>query len=599
VTVAELAPSHPLATPAAPRILAILYLRLSDLREADLNEDGTGKTFADREQKLRELAARLSWGVFKVIVENDLPRTPKGKTRTGKGKARPASAFKRVKVTMPDGATAMRVWRPGFREVLDHLTAGRAHALLAEDLDRVMRDPRDLEDFIDVVEPRKLNARSLAGSLTITDGGTDSEITMARLMVAVANKSSRDTSRRVAAGRERKVINGEYGGGPRPFGYEADGLTLRPSEAAVIEECSQRVLQIDQRTGKLTALRSLARELRTAVDAADQAEAVLADLRSAVERRNAALADVRDTLRQHEAGQADLTAVVEAAEVFEGADVVAGADAIERQEALVAHLRIKGVPTANGQPWTAAALRWALLRPRNCGIRVFRGEEWGPAPWPAIIPEDTFRAVQGLLTDPSRKSGPGAAPRWLGSGIYLCGECKDGTTCLVSGGRNHQPRYKCRAAWHITRNAAAVDDMVIKAIVRRLLRPDAVDLIPVTDDGVDIPALRAEAAAIRRNLNEMAEDRALGLIDRGQMLRATAKANTRLAEIDEVLAAYVPSPLVPLLGAEDVRAAWDAQPLSIKRAVLDTLFTVTILPMGQQGSGFNPSTVDIRPKLAA
>ena len=44
---------------------------------------------------------------------------------------------------MPDGTVKMRVFRPGFRSVLDDLTGGRANALLAEDLDRVCRD-----DFI-------------------------------------------------------------------------------------------------------------------------------------------------------------------------------------------------------------------------------------------------------------------------------------------------------------------------------------------------------------------------------------------------------------------------------------------------------------------
>src|SRR5947209_19030458 len=108
---------------------AIIYLRLSDLRDDDLNENGDGATFSSREEKVRELAERLGWTVFKVIIENDIDRK--------NGKARNASAFKRRKVTLPDGSVVLRVVRPGFREMLDHLRAGRAHAVLAEDLDRV------------------------------------------------------------------------------------------------------------------------------------------------------------------------------------------------------------------------------------------------------------------------------------------------------------------------------------------------------------------------------------------------------------------------------------------------------------------------------
>ena len=70
----------------------------------------------------------------------------------------------------------MRVYRPGFRSIIDDLDAGRANALLAEDLDRVLRDPRDAEDLIDCVQSTGANVDSLSGSLRLTNGGTDAEI---------------------------------------------------------------------------------------------------------------------------------------------------------------------------------------------------------------------------------------------------------------------------------------------------------------------------------------------------------------------------------------------------------------------------------------
>ncbi len=48
-------------------------------------------------------------------------------------------------------------------------------------------------------------------------------------------------------------------------------------------------------------------------------------------------------------------------------------------------------------------------------------------------------------------------------------------------------------------------------------------------------ALRSEAAAIRTNLNELAADKALGLIDRAQLLAATHRGRTRLGEIETAL----------------------------------------------------------------
>ncbi|RJQ92751.1 hypothetical protein [Amycolatopsis panacis] len=53
-------------------VKAIIYLRLSDLKPDDLDEPGNGNTFSSREQNLRELAKRLGWTVYEVIIENDV-----------------------------------------------------------------------------------------------------------------------------------------------------------------------------------------------------------------------------------------------------------------------------------------------------------------------------------------------------------------------------------------------------------------------------------------------------------------------------------------------------------------------------------------------
>ncbi len=62
-------------------------------------------------------------------------------------------------------------------------------------------------------------------------------------------------------------------------------------------------------------------------------------------------------------------------------------------------------------PWIYGRLREVLIRPRNAR-RLSRGrpegdpsgfEIVGPAAWPAIADEDTWRAVHAVLTDPSRR----------------------------------------------------------------------------------------------------------------------------------------------------------------------------------------------------
>lgn len=196
---------------------AVLYCRISD------SKGGPGDGVRDQEADLRRQATQLGWGIGRVIVEND------------------TSAFKRRTVTLPNGERALRVIRPGWRALLDDLASGQADGLIALDLDRAARDPRDLEDLIDVVEAKhpRLPVESVTGSLKLAN---DADVTMARIQVAIANKSSRDTARRVARARLRQAEAGSWGGGGRPFGFLADGITVDPCEAAELRKAIDAVL---------------------------------------------------------------------------------------------------------------------------------------------------------------------------------------------------------------------------------------------------------------------------------------------------------------------------------------------------------------------
>jgi site-specific DNA recombinase len=197
---------------------AVIYARISDDRE------GASAGVARQEADARALADRLGWSVSEVVIEND------------------TSAYKRRKVSLPNGRTELRVVRPGFRRLLDLIAVGDVDGLIAYDLDRTARDPRDLEDLIDAVESRhpRLPVESVTGSLRLAN---DSDVTMARVMVAVANKASRDSSRRIKRKHEELAQAGKYaGGGARRYGYERDGVTVREDEAEVIRLAASRVL---------------------------------------------------------------------------------------------------------------------------------------------------------------------------------------------------------------------------------------------------------------------------------------------------------------------------------------------------------------------
>jgi site-specific DNA recombinase len=223
-----------------------IYLRLSDARIEE--------AFEGRETKLRAFADTLGWTVHRVVVENDVYPD---------GRVKPASAWRRRKIKTPSGGVELRTVRPGFRSMVDDIVTGRVNGLLAEDLDRVLRQPRDGEDLLDAVEQKRANVRSLSGSLKLTDGGTSDERFTARILAAAATKSSEDTARRVRDSRER-WFGKSYQGGPRPYGFVhaqdteqyQRTLLIVDDEADVIRKAADDILNKD------ISLRSIARDLR-------------------------------------------------------------------------------------------------------------------------------------------------------------------------------------------------------------------------------------------------------------------------------------------------------------------------------------------------
>jgi site-specific DNA recombinase len=131
--------------------------------------------------------------------------------------------------------------RPEYARCLEALDSGLLDGLLVYDLDRLHRQPRELEDFIVLCEQRKLtNVASVSGEIDLTTADGQFQ---ARILGAVAKKESDDKSRRIRRKHEELAAAGKVsGGGSRPYGYEADKRTIRASEAAIVRECARRFL---------------------------------------------------------------------------------------------------------------------------------------------------------------------------------------------------------------------------------------------------------------------------------------------------------------------------------------------------------------------
>ena len=107
-------------------------------------------------------------------------------------------------------------------------------------------------------------------------------------------------------------------------------------------------------------------------------------------------------------------------------------------------------------------------------------------------------------------------------------------------------------------------------------------------------ALREEASALRTRLGELSDLFADGAITAAQLTRGTGRARDRLAVVERLM---VEAGRVPVLGelvtAADVRATWEALDLDRRRAAVDTLMAVTLLPPGRGARTFDPETVRI------
>lgn len=131
--------------------------------------------------------------------------------------------------------------RPEYERMLADIRDGLRDAVIVYNLDRLTRRPIELEEFHETC-----TAAGLRDVITVTadlDMTNDDGLFAARIMAAFAAKESARKSERVKRKiRQNAEMGLPHGGGNRPFGYEADQLTVREAEADVIREIVARFL---------------------------------------------------------------------------------------------------------------------------------------------------------------------------------------------------------------------------------------------------------------------------------------------------------------------------------------------------------------------
>jgi site-specific DNA recombinase len=181
-----------------------VYTRISD------DDEGKRLGVKRQEEDCQALAKLRHWQVAYVACDNSV------------------SAYK------------TNIIRPEFERMMADLDAGLVDGIVAYDLDRFARQPTDLERAIKLYDKRPGVFATVQGDIDL--GSADGR-TMARIMVAFANKSSMDMSRRQSRKQRQLAELGMYGGGgKRAYGFDDDRVAVRPTEAKIIQEAAHRVL---------------------------------------------------------------------------------------------------------------------------------------------------------------------------------------------------------------------------------------------------------------------------------------------------------------------------------------------------------------------
>ncbi|MFE6817066.1 recombinase family protein [Streptomyces sp. NPDC057677] len=426
--------------------------------------------------------------------------------------------------------------RPDYRLMLRDLDDGTATVVLAWHTDRLHRSPTELEEYIDLSERRGINTHTCQAGPI--DLSTPSGRMTARILGAVARHESEHKAERVARARMQKAKAGEWGGGIRPFGW---GVPTGETKKVFNKKAGEEI------------------------------EVPALDMNKAVPEEKAAIEQGHDMLL---AGQS--------------------------LKSWIRWLADKGFLTPRGNPIGHVEGRDMLLRPRNAGIAVYKGEEVGDGLWERLVPVEKHRAVVAILKDPNRRTSPGSTPKWLGSLIYRCGihGCTS-TTRVTKAGGSKRPGYRCLTNHGGARRADKVDEYVVDLIVERLSRRDAADLLAPGRDDLNVAGLQQESEAIRRRLTDLAALFGAGQISMVQFTEGSDVARAQLEGVNQQLArAATRDPLVSLVGAPDVRKAWKAMDLEQQRSVLRALMEVIIRPARPgrmpDGSYFDYDAIETR-----
>ncbi|MFF3443564.1 recombinase family protein [Streptosporangium sp. NPDC002721] len=466
-----------------PRIRCLIYVRISR------DKEGAGLGVQRQEDECRQLADRLGWDVAEVFCDNDIS------AYSGKS-------------------------RPNYQQMLERIRAGGVEGVIAWHTDRLHRNPRELEDFIGLLETRQIRVSTVKAGMMDLD--TASGRMVARMLGNVDHHESERKAERIKAKHIQLAKDGKStGGGFRPYGYrriydrpDPPHRLIReevvPEEAAIIRECVRRVLAGE-------ALAAVCRDLN----------------RRGVPTSSTGIWTARQVASAAEVNQDGL-----------GDEIRARLAAQEPGSVIARDLKDRGVPVPVPGGWSTPTMARMLTSARIAGLREHRprsrhqtkrvrtGEIMGVGEWPAIITPAESARLRVMLADPARRLSPGPTGKYLLTGLIYCDLCKHRMVGRTkTGGRKH---YMCDGqpgrpgCGKVSARAEYVDAVIVAAAAQLLTTPGFAEALVVADEAADEGVAVEEIAACEQELLDLAADHGAGVISRAEWMAARTPLQRRI-----------------------------------------------------------------------
>lgn len=505
-------------------IQAALYLRISMDREMD------GLAIDRQRSDCVDIARARGWEVVREYVDQSKSATDKTKRR------------------------------PGYDAMVADFDSGLFNAIICWDLDRLTRQPRQLEDWIDASEERGLRLVTANGEADLT---TDGGRLFARVKAAVARSEVERKSARQSAAQAQRAAQGRAPKGMRPLGYTTAGETIAHEADAV-----RAVYEAFNSGASLRAI--------TAALSGKDGDAIPVKV-PALPRHTTTVAAERNAKRE-----ADNRLLPP-----------------QKQRTL------RPIPADGG--WSPSTVLGILRNPRYAGYATYtprstqpdggRRRSWRASilrddagepiygQWTPIVDEGTWASVQDRLDAPERISNRvGTDRKHLGSGLFRCGNCGAPV-------RAHSSRYRC--AGHIMRSREQIDVYVAATVRARLSRADLADLLPSRNQP-RLSEIKEEVGRHRARIARAQRDYDAEIIEGRDLKRVRDREEAAITQLEnERIGLTASASAAPVLGADDPAEAFDLADLGARRSVIDALCTVRLHPHPRGVKSFNAKSVSI------